>query len=245
MALSWEQVLAEVRAQISASLNQQYVTSVTTVPTKNWFWTAPTSVAAANALAAYWLAVGSRLGYPALLASARSFYATASKSWPTLSSTDVSQIQVVLERAVIALDAAGGLKDRRLAGVYRGLGQSAKATAIEASQQRAYEQSAVGIAAGTVKGTATDVAKVGESVGRVITGKKPPGTPAWLWFLQRNAWFLVGGAVVLGAAYVYLRPVLAPLSKVRDAAAGASRRAADIAAARLDRVARNRRRSRR
>jgi hypothetical protein len=241
-SLSWSQVLAEARTQINAAASQQYLTATNAVVTKNWFWSSPTTVAAANALVAYWLALGARLGYPALLTSARSFYAAASQS--TVPDVRVAQIQKVIAQGVGALDAAGGLKDRRLAGIYRGLGEIAKADRIDSAQWRAFEQSGIGIAAGTAKGTAVDVAKIAEKAGRVITDKKPPGTPAWLWFLQRNAWFVAGGALALGIAYVYLRPVLAPLTRVRDAAAAASSRAADKAVARIGTVARNPRRRR-
>jgi enamine deaminase RidA (YjgF/YER057c/UK114 family) len=241
--LSWNDVLAEIRAQIDAAAAGKLIASPQSVVTKNWFWTAPSNTVSAYALVAYWFAVAARVGYPALLQEARRYYAEAtSRSVPSIATAD---IQRVLARAVTALDAAGGLKDRRLAGVYRGLGEWSKAASIASAQQRAYEQSGIGIAAGGIIGTGADLIKIGEKAGRVITDKKPPGTPQWLWFLQRNAWFLVGGTVAVGALYLFLKPVLAPLTGVRDAAAAASRRAAGKAVERIERVARNPRRRRR
>lgn len=243
MSLTWAQVSAEVRAQLEAASAGQVIASPQAIVTKNWFWTAPTNTASAYALSAYWLAVAARVGYPSLVNPARAFFAEASRT--AVPSMDPAAIKAVLSKAVVALDAAGGLKDRRLAGVYRGMGEWSKASSIERAQALEYQQSTRGILTGTVKGTATDVAAIGEQAGRVITGKKPPGTPEWLWFLQRNAWFLIGGTVAVGALYLFLRPVLAPLTGVRDAAAAASRRASDKAIERIERVARNPRRRRR
>jgi hypothetical protein len=211
----------------------------------NWAWSPPTDTAAANALVAYWLAIAARLGSPQLLAASKGFYATAAGAWTTFASGSPSAIAAVLNQGVAALDSVGAYKDRRFAGIYRAFGQAQRADLIEREKALAYERSTTAIVAGGVKGTAADVAKIAEAAGRVITDKKPPGTPDWLWWLQRNAWFVVGGTVAVGALYLFLRPVLAPALGVRDAAAAASRRLASKATARIGTVAANPRRRRR
>lgn len=242
---AWARVLSEVRKQISAAQAGQALTSTAGAGTTNWFWSAPTDTAAANALVAYWLAVAARLGYPALLTAAQRFYNTAAGAWTTFASTSPTDIRNVIDLGVAALDSAGAYQDRRLAGIYRAFGQQRRADQIEQAQVLDYSKSTRAIVAGTVKGTAQDIASGLEKAGRVITDKKPPETPDWLWWLQRNAWFVVGGTVAVGALYLFLRPVLAPALRVRDAAAAASSRAADKAVARIGTVARNPRRRRR
>jgi len=242
---AWDRVLREVRAQISAAVAGQTLTSTAGAGTTNWFWSPPTDVAAANALVAYWLAVGARLGYPGLVAPAQRFYAAAAGAWTTFASTAATDIAGIIDQGVVALDSVGAYKDRRFAGIYRAFGQQRRADQIAATQALDYQRSTQAIVAGTVKGTAADIAKIAESAGRVITDKKPSGTPDWLWWLQRNAWFVVGGTVAVGALYLFLKPVLAPAVGVRDAAAAAARRAAGKATARLSTVASNPRRRRR
>jgi hypothetical protein len=245
--LAWDNVLAEVRAQISAATAGKVLTSSAGggLTTKNWFYTAPVDEASAEALAAYWLAVGARVGYPALLTAARGFYTRAAGRYKWASSGSASGIAGIIDEAVRALDASGAYKDRRMAGIYRGLGMNRRASAIEQAQALAYQQSDLRILTDTAKETAKDVAKIGEKAGRIITNKKPPGTPDWLWWIQRNVWLMVGVGAASIAAWLFLKPILAPVLGVRDAAAAASRRAADKAVARIGTVARNPRRRRR
>lgn len=243
---SWDSMLADVRRQIAdASAGKVLASSAGGESHRNWTYTAPVDEATAEALVAYWLAVGARVGYPSLLSAARGFYSRADGRIKLLSSGDASGIRKVIDEGVAALDKAQAFKDKRMAGIYRGLGMKRRADEIDRAQQLAYQQSNLYIIEGTAKGAAKDVMTGLEKAGRIITNKKPPGTPAWLWWLQRNAFIVGVGALALGAAYFYLRPVLAPLFKVRDAAAAASSRAADKAVARIDQVARNPRRRRR
>jgi hypothetical protein len=243
---SWDTILADVRRQIGlASAGKVLASSAGGESHRNWTYTAPVDEATAEALVAYWLAVGARVGYPKLLSAARGFYKRADGRIKVLSSGDTSAIANVIDEGVAALEQVQAFRDKRMAGIYRGLGENRRADEIERAQQLAYQQSNAYIIAGTAKDTAKDIAKGLEKAGRIITNKKPPGTPDWLWWLQRNAVWLGVGALTLGVAYFYLRPVLAPLLKVRDAAAAASSRAADKAVSRIDQVARNPRRRRR
>jgi hypothetical protein len=243
--LSWDGVLADVRRQIGlAASGKTLASSAGGESHKNWFYTAPIDEASAEALVAYWMAVGARVGYPKLLQEARRFYKRADGRIKLLSSGDTSGIANVIDEGVAALEKVEAFRDKRMAGIYRGLGQNRRADEIDRAQQLAFQQSNAYIIGGTIKGTAQDIGKGLEKVGRVLTNKKPPGTPDWLWWLQRNAVWLGVGALTLGVGYFYLRPVLAPLFKVRDAAAAASSRAADKAVARIDQVARNPRRRR-
>jgi len=244
--LSWDKVLADVRRQIGlASAGKVLASSSGGEMHRNWFQTAPVDEASAEALVAYWLAVGARVGYPSLLSAARGFYSRADGRIKALSSGDASGIRNVIDEGVRALDAANAFRDKRMAGIYRGLGMNRRAEEIERAQALAYQQSNAYIIGGTVKGVATDVATGLEKAGRVITNKKPPGTPEWLWWFQRNLWLALGVGAVGIAAWIYLKPVLAPLFKVRDAAAAASQRASDKAITSLGSVARNPRRRRR
>jgi hypothetical protein len=243
---SWDSILSDVRTQIgNASAGRVLASGSGGESHRTWSYSAPVDEATAEALVAYWLAVGARVGYPGLLSAARSFYARADGRVKLLSSSDASRITSVIDEGVRALDAVNAFKDKRMAGIYRGLGMNRRADEIKQSQDLAYQQSNAYIIKGTIKDSAKKVGKGLEKVGRVITNEKPPGTPTWLWWIQRNAILLGVGAATLGVAYIYLRPVLAPLFKVRDAAAAASGRAADKAVARIDQVARNPRRRRR
>jgi hypothetical protein len=245
--LSWDKVLAEVRKQISAATAGRVLSSAVGggLVTSNWFYTAPTDAASAEAYVAYWLAVGARVGYPALATAARAFYTRAAGRYKWASSGSASGIASVIDEGVRALDAANAYKDRRMAPLYRNFGLNSRADAIERAQGRADEQSSLRILVDTAAASAADVGKGLEKVGRVITNKKPPGTPDWLWWIQRNAWLVAGLGVAGVAAWFVLGPVLAPILGVRDAAAAASRRAADKAVARIGTVARNPRRRRR
>lgn len=243
---SWDSMLADVRGQIGlASAGKVLASGSGGESRRNWVYSAPIDEAQAEALVAYWLAVGARVGYPALLSAARGFYSRADGRIKALSSSGPSGIARIIDEGVAALEKVQAFKDKRMAGIYRGLGMNRRADEIETAQQLAYQQSNAYIIGGTVKGAAKDVAAGLEKAGRILTNKKPPGTPDWLWWLQRNAVWLGVGALTLGVGYFYLRPVLAPLFKVRDAAAAASSRAADKAVARIDQVARNPRRRRR
>ena len=243
---SWDTILADVRRQIgNESAGTVLASSTGGEAHRNWTQVAPVDAATAEAQVAYWLAVGARVGYPSLLSAARGFYVRADGRVKALSSGDVSGIRNVIDEGVRALDGANAFRDRRMAGVYRGLGLNRRAEAIERSQALARQQSDLYILTQTTKDTVKDVAKIGEKVGNIIGDKKPPGTPDWLWWFQRNLWFVVGGSVAAIAAWLFLKPVLAPLFGVRDAAAAASRRASDKAITSLGSVAKNPRRRRR
>jgi hypothetical protein len=238
--------IADERRQIGlASAGKVLASSAGGESHRNWTYTAPVDEATAEALVAYWLAVGARVGYPSLLSAARGFYSRADGRIKALSSGDVSGIRNVIDEGVRALDGASAFKDRRMAGVYRGLGQNRRAEEIERAQALAYQQSNAYIIAGTAKDTAKDIAAGLEKAGRIITNKTPPGTPDWLWWLQRNVWLMLGVGAAGIAAWIFLKPVLAPILGVRDAAAAASRRASDKAITSLGSVARNPRRRRR
>jgi hypothetical protein len=208
-----------VRRQIGlASAGRVLASSAGGESHRNWFYSAPVDEASAEALVAYWLAVGARVGYPALLVDARRFYTRADGRIKALSSSDASGISNVIDEGVAALERVKAFQDRRMAGIYRGLGMNRRADEIERAQQLAYQQSNAYV---VIEGT-KDVARKGarglEKAGRVLRNEPPPGTPRWLWWIQRNALFLGIGAVALGVAYLYLSPFLAPLLKARDAA---------------------------
>ena len=243
---SWASMLADVRGQISlASAGKVLASSAGGESRRNWVYSAPIDEAQAEALVAYWLAVGARVGYPSLLSAARGFYSRADGRIKALSSSGPSGIARIIDEGVAALDKVKAFEDKRMAGIYRGLGQHRRADEIGRAQALASQQSNAYILTGTAKDTAKKVGQGLEKAGRLLTNEKPTGTPEWLWWLQRNALWLGVGALTLGVGYFYLRPVLAPLLKVRDAAAAASSRAADKAVARIDQVARNPRRRRR
>lgn len=243
---SWDSILADVRKQIgNASAGRVLASSAGGESHRNWTYSAPVDEATAEALVAYWLAVGARVGYPALIASARSFYTRADGRVKLLSTSDASRITSVIDEGIRALDAVNAFKDKRMAGIYRGLGANRRADEIQRSQDLAYQQSNAYIVIEGTKANARKGIAALDKVGRYITNEKPPGMPNWLWWLKRNALMLGVGAVVLGVGYLYLKPVLAPLFKVRDAAAAASSRAADKAVARINQVAQNPRRRRR
>jgi hypothetical protein len=246
--MSWEKALGLAREQLYAARAGRTIPSLQGsggVVIPNYFSLAPISVEAAYLHKAYWLAAAARLGYPGLLGPAQKALddAISERGLGVWSDDDVSKISQVMKTGSTALDSVGGTKDRRLASAYLKFGGGAKSGEIETSQRYDYETSTP---YWVIEGT-KDVGRRGvealDRAGRILRDERPPGTPKWLWWLQRNALWLGVGAVTLGVAYVYLRPVLAPLLKVRDAAAAASTRAADKAAGRLDQVARNRRRN--
>lgn len=216
--MEWEDSLKAVRTQIGYAVAGKRVASVAAAGATNWFWSSPTDVASALAVGAYWLAVGARLGYPGLVAPARALYDEAKSAWKWTSSGSATAIRTTLDRAVSALDAVGGTKDLRLAPIYRVFGIIRDPTGVERAQARATEASLTGQLVGAAKASAADVTKGLETTGRLITDKKPPGTPDWLWWIQRNGfWLAVAGGVGL-VGYVYLSPILAPLGRVRQAA---------------------------
>jgi len=239
-------MLADARRQIgNASAGRVVAVAGSGESHRSWTYSAPVDVAQAEALVAYWLAVGARVGYPALLAEARRFYSRADGRIKVLSSGSPAEIATVINEGVAALDGVKAFQDRRMAGIYRNLGQNRRADDIERAQALAYQQSNAYV---VIEGT-KDVARKGgaalEKAGRLLRDERPKGTPPWLWWLQKNAIWLGVGAVTLGVAYLYLAPILAPLLRVRSAAAAAAGRAADRAVGRMDQVAKNPRRRRR
>jgi hypothetical protein len=222
--------LALVGEQITAATKGQFLATYNTITHPGSFWNAPATVGAANLLAAYWLAVAARLGYTSLLPAANRFYQTARAA---SSSGSADARKSVLQSAVASLDQSGAKADKRLAPIYVVLGGGQSSDRLALADQLAYDQSTRGKIVGAAGATLKTVGSGLETGGRLLTGQRPPETPPWLWWLQRNAFWLGVGAVTLGVGYVYLRPVLAPLTRVRDAAASASQRMADKAVARI------------
>lgn len=213
--LSDDEMIRLAREQIDLATAGQTVASASNVVTPSGLVSAPTDTRRANAFVAYWLAVGARIGYANLLPAARRFVEEASGTF--WASEDTAKIRSIVRDGVQALDAVGGVKDRRLAGIYKVFQIGGRIEDIDLSKQYAYETSYTYV---VTEGTKD----VGRKLKRVASGenplakKRPPGVPAWLWWLKQNAWIAVGVGAVGLVGFVYLRTVLTPVLAARRAA---------------------------
>lgn len=240
---TWDAQLAATAEQITLASKGSFVRARTDVSTPSSFYNAPATERAAYLVAAYWLAIAARLGYTSVLSTANSFYQKA-KSGTTFSSSDEAKRKAPLAQAIAALDTANAKKDRRTAGIYSALASGQSSERLALSDQLTYEQSTRGILTETAKASASDVGKTLTTGAYYLTGKKPPDEDPTVWWFKKNAFRLaiVGGVGLL--AYLYLKPLLAPLKRVQAATVKAGERMADKAEARLSRIARNPRRRR-
>lgn len=235
--------LDQTAQQLRLASEGKFIKAYNEVTHSGSFWNAPSTVGGANLRAAYWLAIAARLGYTQVLGDANQFYKAAQRN---SSATGQSERVAVLKAAVGALDRVGANKDKRVAPLYSLLGSAQDASRLALSTQLQYEQSTGGQLWEATKQTAKDVSNPLQTAAALWSGKKPPGESDMGWMLKKALFWtaIIGGVGLVG--YFYVRPLLAPLTRVRDAAARAGHRAAAKAEEKLDRLASNpRRRSRR
>lgn len=203
--MGYSDQLTDAAAQITAATKGQFLGAYNAIAHSSAFFNAPATVGSANLLAAYWLAVAARLGYTKLLVQANRAYQAARSGSTSSSSVERT---AVLRAAISALDSVGAKSDRRVAPIYALLSSAQSEERQALSEQIAYERSTTGQIVGAAAATGKTLASGLESGGRLLTGERPPGTPPWLWWVQRNAFWatVIGGVGFVG--YLYLRPML-------------------------------------
>lgn len=239
---TWTNQSQTVAEQLRLASRGSFIKAYNEVTTPGSFFNAPSSVRSAYLSAAYWLAIAGRLGYTGVLSTAGSLYKQAQTA---STSTNEAQRRAPLTAAGAALTAAGAAKDKRAAPIFSVLSSLSASEALARSEALQSDISAVGQVKGALAQTARDVRSPFDTVAALWSGKKPKGMSDLEWTLKKYGfWFVVlGGTALVG--YVYVRPLLAPLTRVRDAAARAGHRAAAKAEGKLDRLASNPRRRRR
>ena len=217
-------------AQADAAQRGQGLRTTQTERHPQGAWSAPTSVWAAYHRAAYWLAVGARVlvargqrNEAARLLSASAQYSRQGRVSSTTRAfifTGSTEAAAQIQQQAAQLASAAGLPDIAVI-----LTQGSSYEAQQAARSYEYQRSARGVVTGTVKGTARDAIKAGETGakiaqrgGQYITGERPQGTTEIGWWIERNAVRLGVGLVAVSVAAWVLRPYL------QAARAAASRR---------------------
>ena len=238
---SWSKQSSVVAEQLRLAQQGRFIKAYNEITTPSSFFVAPSTVRSAYLDAAYWLAVVARLGYTQVLSQANQFYQQAQSS---STSTDAAARVAPLQRAISALSTSGASRDKRVAPVLATLRTLSGAEALARSSELQAGLSTTGQIRGALTQTAKDVSVPFQTVAAIWSDKKPATMGETEWWLKKHAFWLavIGGVGVVG--YFYLRPLLAPLTRVRDAAAKAGHRIAEKAETRLSRVAANPRRRR-
>lgn len=187
----------------------------------NEIYMAPTNTYGAMLKAAYWLAVASRYGYPALLTEAERLNKKAYDSILTYAfgsganySESQSAIQRILTDAQASLDNAGARTDSRMTGVYKVFGVQMDPESRKVTEEVRETQSAGRIFDRAGK----DITDAVFFVRGLVTGEKPPGMSDWDWFVRKWGTRMVIGAVGVGALMVVGRPYVEIAMKALDQA---------------------------
>lgn len=238
---TWTKQAGVVAEQLRLAQQGRFIKTYNEVATPSSFFTAPSTVRSAYLDAAYWLALAGRLGYTQVLGQAGQFYRQAQSA---STSTDVAARTAPLRTAIAALTDAGAARDKRAAPIFSVLQTLAGSEALARSSALQAEIGTGGQIKGALQQTAKDTGTPFAAFASYWSGRKPPGMGDTEWWIKKHAFWLavVGGVGAVG--YFYLRPLLAPLTRVRDAAAEAGHRVAEKAETRLSRVGRNPRRRR-
>lgn len=238
---TWTKQSSVVAEQLRLAQQGRFIKAYNEVATPSSFFTAPSTVRSAYLDAAYWLALAGRLGYTQVLGQASQFYRQAQSA---STSTDAAARKAPLQAATDALTNAGASRDKRVAPILTVLRTLAGSEALTRSADLQAEISTAGQIKGALAQTVKDAGTPFLTLANYWSDRKPSGMGDTEWWIKKHAFWLavIGGTAAVG--YLYLRPLLAPLTRVRDAAAKAGHRVAEKAETRLSRVGRNPRRRR-
>lgn len=206
--------------QVSAALRGERLGTYLEAPNRSLFWSAPTTVPAAYAKAAYWTAVAARVtGDTNLAGRAKNHLSKAS----TKSGRDPDDIAGVYSRAAATIETTVGRTNPSVRGILKVLGASGSVAAVEGRKQVTTDRSATEIARGTVEGSASDTATALTYLRGFVTGEQPSGTTPTRWFLTKwGVRIAAGGVLLLGLRLAFSSEYKAAKAAVSTAATSAS-----------------------
>lgn len=193
-------------AQVDKALSGSRLSSYRDADDIAHFWTVATNVRDAYLKAAYWLAVAAQCASSNSLANyAKAYYANGVGLSVTGEPANVYKQAASIVASTLPNDVNGRAIRAALA--------ESDQSKIDTAKKAEFESSVVGIATGTVKTSASDVARATDIARGVVTGKKPRGMSNFEWWMKKWGWRVGIGAVGVGTLLWLGRPYIKALRR--------------------------------